>query len=273
MNRLKKLCTILLYKFVPPRLLINLKKLYYPYIISDNKTIEEIDARLLEMVVSKGNTVVDIGANIGVYTVHLSRLVGDTGSVYSIEPVDVTYDILTSNIHKLDLTNVIPLNYALSNQNQVVQMGIPSSKEGVSNYYRAEIVDSLNIDDQITLVNVDTRRLDDIFADFDQSIAFIKCDVEGHEMACIEGGLETMRKHKPIWLIEIDGNTADNQARDLSSPVFDFLDAEGYSVFRFDGVSLNRPTNNDYSVNYWFLKSQHITELLNMGISIEGEKV
>jgi len=260
----------LIYRFAPSQVVTIFKKYYYPYVMKTADATREVDTYIADKLVSEDDIVVDIGANIGTYTTYLSKLVGPKGCVYSLEPVKVTYDILQSNVSRLGLSNVIAINCAASNHNEYIHMKIPKFSIGTPNYYRAEIVTQSKVADDVELVEAETRRLDDIFVDIEENLSFIKCDVEGHEMECLEGALSVIRKSQPAWLIEIDGNIANGKKEQTSSPVFDFLKAEGYSPFWFDGQKLNKSTHNAQSVNYWFLSSSHIKTLMLNGISVAG---
>src|SRR5215469_11112259 len=83
------------------------QKSYYAYLIGHtSETWMERDAVVARKLISPGDTVLDIGANIGVYSRMLSRCVGPQGTVYAFEPIPHTFDFLSNNIRKLGLKNV-----------------------------------------------------------------------------------------------------------------------------------------------------------------------
>src|SRR5574344_166891 len=67
--------------------------------------------RYLKNVVHRGDTVLDIGANLGYYSYAMARLVGTEGKVYAVEPARPILNVLRHNLRKFD--NVEILNYAL----------------------------------------------------------------------------------------------------------------------------------------------------------------
>ena len=67
----------------------------------------------IKYLVKPGDSVLDIGANVGWYTNHLSLLVGEPGKVYSIEPIPETFALLRAVVGELGLSNVESLNYAM----------------------------------------------------------------------------------------------------------------------------------------------------------------
>jgi hypothetical protein len=75
---------------------------------------------------------------------------------------------------------------------------------------------------------VRVARLDDF--EFD-GVSFVKIDVEGHELGVLEGAAETIRRHHPVILMEIEQRHA---TRPIAE-VFDWLAAAGYDAYFIDG--------------------------------------
>jgi hypothetical protein len=75
--------------------------------------------------------------------------------------------------------------------------------------------------------------------------SFIKCDVEGHELAVLRGARELVGRHVPNWYMEV--------ARATSTEVFEFLTSRGYSaaVWKSDEFTLTR-TFVERHCNYFF---------------------
>lgn len=113
--------------WLPEPVLHRLKKSYYAYLIAKTpETWMERDAVVTRKLISPGDTVLDIGANIGVYSRMLSRCVGPAGRVYAFEPIPQTFDFLSNNIRKLGLTNVETLDFAASDTDRTDSMVIPT---------------------------------------------------------------------------------------------------------------------------------------------------
>ena len=94
----------------------------------------EPDLKVVEHLIKPGDSVVDIGANTGLYTKRMSELVGRDGRVFSIEPVPLTFDILGFNVGKLGLTNVELINCAISDTNGSVIVEVPLYESGEENF-------------------------------------------------------------------------------------------------------------------------------------------
>lgn len=240
-------------RFLPDRLLQKLKKIHYAKALRAASEQGEPDLRVVRHLVGAGSHVIDVGANFGVYTKFLSELVGDTGRVYSVEPVPLTYEILTSNLKRLKLRNVEPFNVAVSDDAGEVCMEVPRYPSGGENFYEARIV--AGAADELRAVRVDARPLDALFGHL-RHIDFIKCDVEGHELAGLRGAEMILRKVKPAWLIEISGSPDDPTSN--AAEVFRMLGESGYFPFWFDGRHLRQRERGERSVNYFFLTKRHL---------------
>ncbi|MBN2592787.1 MAG: FkbM family methyltransferase [Sedimentisphaerales bacterium] len=202
---------------------------------------------------------IDIGANVGIYTKIFSKLVGPNGRVYSVEPFPPTFEILCYNIKKLHLDNVEPINIAVSDSEAIVTMAIPYDSSGAETHYRASIVMNPAETSKIEVTNVQAISIDSRFLSESETISFIKCDVEGHELACIKGAAKFLARSKATWLIEISGEPDDTKSAAYN--VFKIFHDWDYSVWWFDGGKLRKRRPGDKSTNYFFLKDNHINIL------------
>jgi FkbM family methyltransferase len=244
---------------LPEKILQAIKKVHYARALRSLSESDEADFRVIRHLVHHGDHVVDIGANIGVYTKFLSGLVGMKGHVYSIEPISLTFDILLYNIRKLGLKNVKALNCAISDSDGSMTMEVPLYESGGENFYQAKIV-SKSVNNPLRRTKVKSKTIDSLFSELPGSISFIKCDVEGHEFRCIKGALDVIKNSKPAWLIETTGDPEDSKSTAFET--FRLLDKQGYEAFWFDGTTLNKRRIGDKSVNYFFLAPRHLHALL-----------
>jgi FkbM family methyltransferase len=248
-------------RFVPDSVLKEMKKTHYFHVLRDFREEEEKDMAPVRYLVAAGDKAVDIGANIGIYTRLLSRLTGLGGEVISIEAVPSTFAILEQNVRRLDLGNVRVLNYAVSESDGEVEMEIP----GFRGFYRAKISDAnAPSKSRGKRVKVRARKLDTLLAGESRPIAFVKCDVEGHELGCIRGATVLLEGHAPPWLMEIgdDPDASDSKGRQL----LEIFRARGYDALWFDGGSLRKRKPGDASVNYFLLKPQHLECMIARGL-------
>jgi FkbM family methyltransferase len=244
---------------LPEKLLHRVKKEYYAYLISHlPESWQERDAKVVRHLVTAGDIVIDIGASIGEYTKFLSNLVGPSGRVYSFEPNPPIYDYLSHNVRKLKLGNVELSNLAFSDAKGIGSIAIPRYRWGSECHYDATLETKRTAADCRRL-DVSIGTLDSFFADHPKKIKFVKCDVNYHELACLRGGLETIRRSAPAILIEILPNP--DKSGSPAAQVFELLQELGYAAYWFDGESLRKRQRGERSQNYFFLRSEHLSEL------------
>jgi len=237
---------------LPDPLLQPLKKLHYARVLEGPGT-NELEASVLPHLVRLGDVVLDLGANFGGYTKLLSGLVGERGTVISVEPVPRTCEILRYNIERHRLANVQVVAAAVSDQEGTVEMEVPQYPSGGENYYRSAIVD-VNQDSGRARFTVAATTVDTICPG---PVHFIKCDVEGHEEAVIRGARRTIETHRPAWLVEVSNRDVLRSVRDL-----------GYQIFVFDGVSLRWQSESDRPINSFFLTEAHLATLQKGGVQL-----
>jgi len=216
----------------------------------------EADLQAIKHLVKPGDWVLDIGANVGWYTYALSSLVGSTGRVYSIEPIPETFALLSAVIKKLRLQNVVPMNYGISDADCRATMELPVWDFGTPNFYQARIIDDEAVQDlSLRQYELPMRSIDSLFLDLPTAIAFIKCDVEGHELSVIKGARHFFGKCRPAWFVEVSGDPDQNGSR--SKELFDLFKGYDYAAYLFDGGKLRQRSPDDKAANYFFLQPSH----------------
>jgi len=260
MRQIKLLLKRTAWKILPLSTVQSIKKRHYLRLLCSSLLEKEPELRVVRYLVKPGDTVIDIGANVGVYSKILSELVGPDGHVYSIEPFPSTFEILCYNVRKLRLDNVEPINIAISDSEAVVTMALPYDSSGTETHYRASIVTDYAEEGKSETANVQATTIDSRFLSASGTISFIKCDVEGHELACIKGAAKFLARSQPAWLIEVSGEPDDTDS--AAHNVFKILQDQGYFAWWYDGSKLRKRRPGDKSTNYFFLKDNHI-DILN----------
>lgn len=259
-------CTIkVLIRIVPQKHLLKLMKLHYARLLESFSVEQEPDLCVARHLILNGSYVVDVGANIGVYTKFLSRWVGDHGVVYSVEPIPSTYEILSSNIKRLQLRNVKPINCTISDSDGIVTMEIPIDNRGVENHYEARVVE-VQPNCHFKQLSVEAKTIDSLLFETNHNITFIKIDTEGHELLCTKGALRTIKKYSPALLIEISTDPDDPESE--ASQLVNLLKEHNYDPWWFDGKILRQRLVENTSTNYFFLNSNHVDTLRKSGILV-----
>jgi FkbM family methyltransferase len=161
----------------------------------DEGTYEEGTLRILENLLPAGGLFVDVGANIGLLTLHAAKILGARGHVLAFEPVPATYEILRKNI-EINGYDVTAVRMALG------------STSGT-----AEIYDNLTANrGSSSLLPPDrpraghvtrVERLDEVLArrPAREKVACIKIDVEGWELEVLKGATGTLAGSEAPWCI------------------------------------------------------------------------
>ena len=163
----------------------------------------------IQEAVKEGDTVIDIGANIGYFTVLLANLVGPKGKVYAFEPDPRNFRLLQRTIERNGWTHVIAEQRAVSN------------KAGEFTLYqtRSCAANTLTPGEHISAVKVHVVTLDNFLAD-EHHIDFVKMDMDGSEPLAIQGMTELIRRSPNLRVVaEYEPG---NLKRYLSNPL-DFI--------------------------------------------------
>jgi len=155
----------------------NYIKTFQAYIISGGP--EKLTTEMFKNVVKEGDVVLDLGANIGYYSLLAARLVGEKGKVYAFEPEPVNYSLLLKNIELNGYDNIVAVQKAVSNVAGKVRLFLDKKDTGAHTIYQP--------DDEREFTEVESVILDDFFKDKKHPINVIKMDVEGAEMAAFSG--------------------------------------------------------------------------------------
>jgi FkbM family methyltransferase len=139
---------------------------------------EPTETRLIHRLVKPGDTVVDVGANIGYYTLQLARLVGPAGRVFAFEPEPRNFDLLRRNVWENDYDNVT-----------LVQAAVAARPERLRLYLNPENRGDHRLQETAgrEAVEVEGISLDDYFRGSAGRLDLVKIDVQGAEGSAFEG--------------------------------------------------------------------------------------
>lgn len=187
--------------------------------------------------------VIDIGANIGVHTVHFAELT-PSGVVLCFEPARSTFADLLRNV--LNLGNVVPINVALSDVTGLQKFFVAADDaySGLKDTKRKAI-----LREEV----VACFRGDDILPKLTKNkhVDLIKIDVEGFESHVLRGMRGLIAAHRPVIFCEIFGGQHSNP--DPKSTV-EYCVSLGYDPFVLNGAQLvPAPSHNDQFYNYFFI--------------------
>jgi FkbM family methyltransferase len=196
-------------------------KIYYFY----KSKLENIDLQLISHYIVPNSHVIDVGANIGWFTLNLERFLKPGVSILAIEPDLINLRRLRWSVARSKIRNQVQvLPIALSNVK-----GVGSLVLDLKNPANHQISNESSSANDIQL-----ERLDDICKDL-VAVCLIKIDVQGHELKVLEGGKETILRFKPTILIEFD-NTKGSEA---TLKIFEMLKDLNYKVFHPENQTIS----------------------------------
>lgn len=157
---------------------------------------ERYTTDLFKKLIKANMTVIDIGANIGYYTLIAAKLVRNTGKVYAFEPEPRNYDLLVKNILINNYTNVIPIQKAVSNKVGKAKLFIDKFDFG-----RHSFSEDTNLNKGGS-IEIETITLDEFFENTVGSLAvdIIKIDAEGAEGLIVEGAGKILKNKLKIFM-------------------------------------------------------------------------
>jgi FkbM family methyltransferase len=207
-----------------------------------------------------GMVVLDVGAHQGLYTLIASKTVGPAGRVFSFEPSPREQEALHWNLIVNRCKNVSIQALALGDEEEQVDLYVASDKHSGLNTLRPSDTSS-----PTTQVKVRVRRLDDWLRDAGVDVVdFIKLDVEGGELAVLQGGAKLLeRRPRPVILAELEDARSESwghRAKDTA----DLLQRFGFQWFKLlhDGIPERMPLNPErYEGNFVAVPDERMEEV------------
>lgn len=174
----------------------------------------EEELKLLNKYINEGDTIIDVGANIGTHTVFFAKKVKDKGRVYAFEPQRIIFQNLCANISLNWLTNVECYNMALGKSSGYIFAPY-------LNYLQRKNFGGLRLGkytegEKIKLVAIDSLKL--------EKCNLIKIDVEGMEADVLKGASKTISKHKPVLFVE-------NNTEKYSKNIIKYIQKLNYKAY------------------------------------------
>ena len=165
-----------------------------PHGISIEGIFGKLDTEIIKRSINEGDIVVDLGANIGYYTLIAAKLVGNKGKVFSFEPEPKNFEILKKNVEINGYQNVILEQKAVSDVNEKTNLYL---SQGIGTH-------SLKPNQNTTMktIPIESIRLDDYFKNLNltNKINFVKIDVEGAEFNVLSGMDNILKQSKNLKL-------------------------------------------------------------------------
>jgi FkbM family methyltransferase len=227
--------------------------------LSETETQEQ--AMILKLI-KPGDSVLDIGANIGWYTISI-LLKCKGASVYSFEPIKSSFHHLQQNLKLNNLNSDNAYNIGFSDENKTVKFYFDVE------FAMASSMANLREDEDTITEECVVKKLDYFVSSIPslKKIDFIKCDVEGAELFVFKGAIETIKKDKPIIFTEMLRKWA-GKFNYHPNQIISLLKGLGYRCFIIHNGRLKEffeMDDNTTETNFFFLhREKHMGHLLEI---------
>jgi FkbM family methyltransferase len=224
------------------------------YVLLEQEAWFEKEASFIPFLLKPGMIALDIGANVGVYSLCLARRVGPAGKVYAYEPASEPRRLLAKSQKANSLENLHIIGAAVSNRPGQAHLapGISSELASLSDSNSGERVDVRSLDEEDVVRNWGSPD-------------FVKIDAEGEECRIIEGGRAFFTRHSPLVMFEVKAGDAIDKAIPKA------FRALGYRIFRLlPGAPILVPFGPDepldtFELNLFAAKPDRIAILAGAG--------
>lgn len=193
--------------------------------IRNNKIWEPHMHDIFDKFIKKDSIVIECGCHIGSHTIKMASL---CEKIYGFEPMPATYNVLQKNIELNSITNAIIYEKGVSDNKGTTtfhwigdgdtgQCGLDNNPMGKPQWIKATD-ETINVE----LITIDSLNLD--------KLDFMKIDVEGYEPLVIKGGFNTIKKCKPVIIMEVWKNHFGEVDINYTKQLFKELLDLGYEV-------------------------------------------
>lgn len=195
-------------------MLVNRHDIYIGRSLETYGEFSEAEIALLCPLLSAGDCVVDVGANIGAHTVPFAQAVGTNGTVHAMEPQRIVFQTLCANVALNSLTNVHCHQVAAGSE--AGEIIVPPLDYSKPNNFGGLELGGHQKGESVRVITIDSLRL--------PRCRLIKIDVEGMEQAVLRGARETIASHRPLLYVE-------NDRADRSQPLIELFLNMDYRMF------------------------------------------
>lgn len=183
---------------------------------------EEVINYFRENLIQEAEQFVDIGANIGFYSILFALLSEENIEVHAFEPLQSNVERFRYNLAENDITSVSIHEYALSNSIGTTDLLVSDEYPGETSMGSSPASSTPNRTEE-----VETKRLDDVVLG-DGTLDLIKIDVEGAEFRVLDGACEYLSENSPELLLELHPERMEEFGDDIAS-IEQILKQTGYS--------------------------------------------
>lgn len=187
------------------------------------------EINFLKKILKKDDYFIDIGANIGLFSINAARIIGENGKIISFEPSPVTFSRLKENIDLNNFKNVDIRNIGISDKKGELTLNISETGHDAWDTF------ATNIDKKMfnKCTTVPVHTLDEELKEFDkEKIALVKIDVEGWEKFVLHGAKDFLTKYEPVLMVEFTENNTEAAGYNVLE-IYDIMNTFGYQWYKY----------------------------------------
>ena len=203
--------------------------------LSTNNKFEPFETEIVNKLIHEGDVVLDIGANIGYYSLLFSKLVGNRGKVYAFEPDPDNYQLLSKNVKLNNLQNIFLYNKGVSNEIGESFLYQCPHNNGMHRSYPSILCDKK--------IPIEMMVLDKMPIFHDKKVDFIKIDIEGYEYHALSGMKNIINSNKEIKILTEFSPTALLESGNNPNMYLDFLEEHNFVIYSVEDLSSPIDTN------------------------------
>lgn len=196
---------------------------------------ERFETEIFAKNLQKDMTVLDLGANVGFYSLLARSVVGQGGGVYSFEPFPENIALIKQSIFENRYENMTAVEAAVSDKSG--ESFLYLSPDACSEHSMLDLDFDYNENADRKKIKIQILSVDDYFADFDDRIDFIKMDIEGSEFRALDGMRKTLDKNQQITIMtEFWPNGFRKDKKDPQT-FLEQLDRLGFEISHIDSTN------------------------------------
>lgn len=221
-------------------------KLITPYVLQEQGDWFEDEIKFLRKLVQPGHTVVDIGANYGVYALSLARRVGANGQLWAFEPATQTAELLSESARANNASWLHVVQQALSDRVGTAWLQMPGQAE-LNSLATSETVGTP--DQNSPGEEVEVTTLDRCLEAYGwKTVDLLKIDAEGEEERILNGGSRFFRELSPLVMFEVKAGA------EVHLHLVQLFQQLGYQCFRLiPGLDALAPFSSEQEVDGYLL--------------------
>ena len=205
---------------------------------------------LFQRLIKPGTVVAEVGGHIGYITQFFAGLAGPSGKVFVFEPGPNNLPYLRANVGSLPCVEIIEAGVGSSSGEATLYM---ESLTGQNNSFVSQFgglsanARAAGVHPDVQPVTVEMTTLDAFFEPRDKFPEFIKVDVEGYELAVLQGSTELLETARPMLMVELQANYSDLE---------DVATTRNYQVFD-EALAPYDWSNPQAGNTFWFHRETH----------------